>query len=35
MMKDQATRHLAGTEDGQIIGIIWVLNILRYYSGVV
>ena len=35
MMKDQATRHLAVTQDGQIIGIISVSNILRYYSGVV
>ena len=35
MMKDQATRHLAVTQDGQIIGVISVSNILRYYSGVV
>lgn len=35
MMKDQATRHLAVTQDGQIIGMISVSNILRYYSGVV
>ena len=34
MMKDQATRHLAVTQDGQIIGVISVSNILRYYSGV-
>ena len=34
-MKDQATRHLAVTQDGQIIGVISVSNILRYYSGVV
>jgi CBS domain-containing protein len=35
MMKEQATRHLAVTQDGQIIGMISVSNILRYYSGVV
>lgn len=35
MMKDQATRHLAVTQDGSIIGVISVSNILRYYSGVV
>jgi signal-transduction protein with cAMP-binding, CBS, and nucleotidyltransferase domain len=35
MMKDQATRHLAVTQDGAIIGVISVSNILRYYSGVV
>ncbi len=35
MMKDQATRHLAVTQDGTIIGVISVSNILRYYSGVV
>ena len=35
LMKDQATRHLAVTQDGQIIGVISVSNILRYYSGVV
>lgn len=35
MMKDQATRHLAVTQDGQIIGVISVSNILRYYSGIV
>jgi signal-transduction protein with cAMP-binding, CBS, and nucleotidyltransferase domain len=34
LMKDQGTRHLAVTEDGAIIGIISVSNILRYYSGV-
>jgi signal-transduction protein with cAMP-binding, CBS, and nucleotidyltransferase domain len=34
MMKDQATRHLAVTQDGQIIGLISVSNVLRYYSGV-
>jgi len=35
MMKDQATRHLAVTQDGAIIGVISVSNILRYYSGVI
>ena len=35
MMKEQATRHLAVTQDGAIIGVISVSNILRYYSGVV
>ncbi|MDR4480571.1 MAG: CBS domain-containing protein [Nitrospira sp.] len=35
MMKEQATRHLAVTQDGSIIGVISVSNILRYYSGVV
>jgi CBS domain-containing protein len=35
MMKEQATRHLAVTQDGDIIGVISVSNILRYYSGVV
>jgi CBS domain-containing protein len=34
LMKEQATRHLAVTQDGQIIGVISVSNILRYYSGV-
>jgi CBS domain-containing protein len=34
MMKERATRHLAVTQDGQIIGVISVSNILRYYSGV-
>ena len=35
MMKEQATRHLAVTQDGAIIGVISVRNVLRYYSGVV
>ncbi len=35
LMKDRATRHLAVTQDRQIIGVISVSNILRYYSGVV
>jgi CBS domain-containing protein len=34
MMKEQSTRHLAVTQDGAIIGVISVSNILRYYSGV-
>jgi CBS domain-containing protein len=34
MMKDQATRHLGVIQDGEIIGVISVSNILRYYSGV-
>ncbi len=34
MMKERATRHLAVTQDEQIIGVISVSNILRYYSGV-
>ena len=35
LMKDQATRHVAVTQDGQIIGLLSVSNVLRYYSGVV
>ncbi|MEP6959818.1 MAG: CBS domain-containing protein [Nitrospirota bacterium] len=35
MMTEQATRHLAVTQDGAIIGVISVSNVLRYYSGVV
>lgn len=34
-MKDQGTRHLAVTEEGEIVGVLSVSNILRYYSGVV
>jgi signal-transduction protein with cAMP-binding, CBS, and nucleotidyltransferase domain len=34
-MKEQATRHLAVAQDDEIIGVISVSNILRYYSGVV
>ena len=34
MMKDKATRHLAVTDQGEIIGMLSVSNILRYYSGV-
>ena len=33
-MKDHATRHLGVMQDGEIIGVISVSNILRYYSGV-
>jgi CBS domain-containing protein len=35
LMKDKGTRHLAVTNQDQIIGVISVSNILRYYSGVV
>ncbi len=35
LMKDKGTRHLAVTDAGNIIGVISVSNILRYYSGVV
>jgi signal-transduction protein with cAMP-binding, CBS, and nucleotidyltransferase domain len=35
LMKEQATRHLAVAQDGDIIGVISVSNILRYYSGVI
>lgn len=35
LMKEQSTRHVAVTQDGHIIGVISVSNILRYYSGVV
>ena len=35
LMKEHATRHLAVAQDGDIIGVISVSNILRYYSGVV
>ncbi|MGH7254696.1 MAG: CBS domain-containing protein [Nitrospirales bacterium] len=34
LMKEKGTRHLAVTEGGNIIGVISVSNILRYYSGV-
>ncbi len=34
LMKEQGTRHVAVTQDGAIIGVISVSNILRYYSGV-
>jgi CBS domain-containing protein len=35
LMKEAATRHVAVTQDGEVIGVISVSNILRYYSGVV
>ena len=35
LMKDQTTRHVAVTQDGQIIGVLSVSNVLRYYSGVI
>ncbi len=35
LMKDKGTRHLAVINQDQIIGVISVSNILRYYSGVV
>lgn len=35
LMKEKATRHLAVTQDGTIVGVLSVSNILRYYSGVV
>jgi signal-transduction protein with cAMP-binding, CBS, and nucleotidyltransferase domain len=34
MMKEKSTRHVAVTQDGAIIGVISVSNILRYYSGI-
>lgn len=35
LMKEKATRHLAVTDGGVIVGVISVSDILRYYSGVV
>ncbi len=35
VMKEKNTRHLAVTEQGSIVGLISVSNILRYYSGVI
>ncbi len=35
LMKEKGTRHLAVTEGDDIIGVISVSNVLRYYSGVV
>jgi signal-transduction protein with cAMP-binding, CBS, and nucleotidyltransferase domain len=35
MVREPATRHLAETQDGQVIGIISLSSILRYDSGVV
>ncbi len=34
LMKDQGTRHLAVTENEQIVGVLSVSDVLRYYSGV-
>ncbi len=34
LMKQEATRHLVVTQEGEVIGVISVSNILRYYSGV-
>ncbi len=34
LMKDKAIRHLAVTEDGTIIGILSISDVLRYYSGI-
>ena len=35
LMKEQGTRHLAVTENGRIVGVVSVSDVLRYYSGVV
>mgnify|MGYP000067757752 FL=1 len=34
LMKEKATRHIAVTENGQIVGVVSVSDVLRYYSGV-
>ncbi|MFZ5875017.1 MAG: cyclic nucleotide-binding/CBS domain-containing protein [Nitrospirota bacterium] len=34
LMKDRGVRHLAVTEDGAIVGVLSVSDLLRYYSGV-
>ena len=34
LMKEKATRHLAITESGKIVGVLSVSDVLRYYSGV-
>ncbi|MCZ6800969.1 MAG: CBS domain-containing protein [Nitrospirae bacterium] len=34
VMKEKATRHVAVTESGKIIGVISVSDVLRYYSGI-
>lgn len=34
LMKEKATRHVCVTENGKIVGLISVSDILRYYSGV-
>ncbi len=35
LMKEKATRHLAVTESGRIVGVVSVSDVIRYYSGVV
>ena len=35
LMKEQGTRHLAVTESDQIVGVVSVSDVIRYYSGVV
>jgi CBS domain-containing protein len=34
LMKDRGVRHLAVTEDGTVVGVLSVSDLLRYYSGV-
>jgi CBS domain-containing protein len=34
LMKERGVRHLAVTEDGTIIGVLSVSDVLRYYSGI-
>jgi CBS domain-containing protein len=34
LMKDRGVRHLAVTEEGTIVGVLSVSDLLRYYSGV-
>jgi CBS domain-containing protein len=34
LMKEKATRHLAVTQEREIVGVISASDILRYYSGV-
>ncbi len=34
LMKDKGTRHLAVVDNGKIVGVVSVSDILRYYSGV-
>ena len=35
LMKEKGTRHLAVTESGQVVGVVSVSDVIRYYSGVV
>ena len=35
LMKEKATRHVAVSENGKLVGVLSVSDILRYYSGVV